>query len=85
MEDENIVFALVFGSHVKPSKQPPADLDLALFFKDPPTGLDLLTLIHELSEFTGKEVDLIVLNNGYYIKNHWKITSLNMRMSELNL
>jgi predicted nucleotidyltransferase len=69
-QDPNILFALIFGSHAKPRRRPPRDLDIAIFFRDPPYGLEVLDLIHELSEFTKQEVDLVVLNRASAFLRH---------------
>ena len=69
-QDLNIAFALVFGSRAKARQHPRSDLDIALFFKYPPRGLDLLDLIHELSEYTKTEVDLVVLNHASAFLRH---------------
>jgi len=55
------MFALLFGSHAKACQHASSDLDIALFFKQLLYGLDLLYLINELSDYTKKEVDLVVL------------------------
>jgi len=68
--DPNVLFALVFGSRAKGLNKPLSDVDVAVFFKQPLSGLDLLELIHELSGFVGKEVDLVVLNNASAFLRH---------------
>ena len=69
-QDSNITFALVFGSCAKARQHPRSDLDIAVFFKHPPRGLELLDLIHELSEYTRTEVDLVVLNDASAFLRH---------------
>jgi len=44
-EYPNIMFALLFGSHAKACQRASIDLDIALFFKQPLSGLDLLYFI----------------------------------------
>jgi predicted nucleotidyltransferase len=70
VQDPNIVFALIYGSHAKASQHSRSDLDLAVYFKNPPLGLNLLDLIHELSEHTRKEIDLVVLNHASAFLRH---------------
>lgn len=70
MTDPNILFALVFGSHAQGKEKPGSDLDLALYFQDPPEGLALLDLIHRLSDFMETEVDLVVLNRASAFLRH---------------
>jgi len=69
-EYPNIMFALFLGSHAKACQRASSDLDIALFFKQPLPGLDLLYLINELSDYTKKEVDLVVLNSASAFLRH---------------
>lgn len=69
-EHPNIMFALLFGSHAKACQRASSDLDIALFFKQPLYGLDLLYLVNELSDYTKKEVDLVVLNSASAFLRH---------------
>ncbi len=68
--DENICFGLVFGSHARGRARSDSDLDLALYFHEPPQGLALLDLINTLSNLAGKEVDLVVLNQASAFLRH---------------
>ncbi|MDM8516036.1 nucleotidyltransferase domain-containing protein [Desulfobacterales bacterium HSG16] len=70
MLDDNIIFALVFGSYAKNSQTYRSDLDLSLFFKDPPQGMEFLELISEMSDFIKKEVDIVVLNHASAFLRH---------------
>jgi uncharacterized protein len=69
-EDDNVTFALIFGSFSKGRQKADSDLDIAIFFKTPPEGLDLLFYRSRLSELTGKEVDLTVLNRASAFLRH---------------
>ncbi|MBC2694642.1 MAG: nucleotidyltransferase domain-containing protein [Desulfobacteraceae bacterium] len=69
-EYPNIMFALLFGSHAKACQRASSDLDIALFFKQPLSGLDFLYLINELSDYTKKEVDLVLLNSASVFLRH---------------
>src|SRR4030042_2294948 len=69
LKDSNIIFAILFGSHVQ-KKQKNSDIDVAIYFKKPPEGLKLLRLINMLSNQTGKEVDLVVLNDASAFLTH---------------
>jgi predicted nucleotidyltransferase len=69
-KDTNIIFALLFGSYAKARPRPSSDLDIALFFKQPLFGIDLLDLTNELSDHTKKDVDLIVLNSASAFLRH---------------
>lgn len=53
------------GRHKKTS-----DLDMAIYFDTLPEGIDLLHLINTLSDLTGKEVDLVVLNTASAFLRH---------------
>ncbi|CAN2040832.1 Polymerase beta nucleotidyltransferase domain-containing protein [Candidatus Magnetomoraceae bacterium gMMP-15] len=70
MQDSNIIFAIIFGSYAKSCQHSKSDLDLALFFKNPLQGLDLFDFINELSEYTKKDIDLVVLNNASAFLRH---------------
>ena len=64
MENENIIFAYLFGSLSKGGFHPLSDIDLALYIKRVKT-LDYLKLFGEISETLGTdEIDLVILNNA---------------------
>jgi len=69
-KDPNIRFALIFGSHARGRARTGSDLDLAVYFQQPPVGLDHLDLLSELSDLAGQEVDLVVLNRASAILRH---------------
>ena len=69
-EDPNVLFAFIFGSYVKGRDKRESDLDVAVFFNNPPEGLDLLGYINKLSDILEKDVHLIVLNNASPILRH---------------
>lgn len=68
--DRNVRFALIFGSLARGRERTGSDLDLAVYFDRPPVGLDYLDLLSELSDLTGREVDLVVLNRASAILRH---------------
>lgn len=68
--DPNILFALVFGSRARGDEHPRSDLDLAVYFADPPDGLARLDLMSELSNLARVEVDLIMLNTASALLRH---------------
>ena len=47
-----------------------SDLDIAVLFKTPPEGMALLHYINTLSELTGAEIDLAVLNRASAFLRH---------------
>ncbi len=69
-KNANIHFGLIFGSCVKGKQKRGSDLDVAIYFKNLPGGVEVLYLINELSELTGKEIDLIVLNSASPFLRH---------------
>lgn len=68
--DQNVSFALIFGSYAGTKQERARDLDVAVYFMVPPQGMDLLDLINRLSDLTGKEVDLVVLNSASAFLRH---------------
>lgn len=68
--DPNVVFAYVFGSTVRHPERRPRDLDVAVWYADPPGGLATLDEIQRLSSVTGREVDLVVLNDASPLLRH---------------
>ena len=70
IRDENIIFGLVFGSYAKECRKSHSDIDIALYFKTPPEGLDLLDFISGLCKYAGKEIDLAVLNHASAFLRH---------------
>lgn len=68
--DPNVVFALLFGSAAKGAMRWHSDLDVAVFFRKPPEGLELLALINRLSDMTGRDVDIVVLNKASAFLRH---------------
>ena len=69
-KDENVVFAYIFGSFVTQKNRKNSDLDVAVYFNVPPEGFTLLKLINLLSNLTGTEVHLIVLNTASPFLKH---------------
>lgn len=70
LNNTNVQFAVIFGSYVRGKLKKNSDLDIAIYFKSPPEGLALLHLINTLSDLSGKEVDLVVLNNASALLRH---------------
>ena len=69
-DDQNVYFAFIFGSYVRGKQKKISDLDIAIYFKNPPEGIDLLYLINTLSDLTGKEIDLVTLNSASAFLRH---------------
>lgn len=68
--DCNIVFALIFGSYGAGRQKEESDLDLAIYFENPPEGMALFELSNTLSDICGRDVDLVVLNNSSPLLQH---------------
>ena len=69
-KDDNIIFAYIFGSFATEIYKKDSDLDVAVYFKTPPEGFSLLQFINQLSNITGKEVHLVVLNTASAFMKH---------------
>ena len=69
-KDANVDFGLLFGSQKTGKQKAGSDLDIAVLFKTPPEGMALLHYINTLSELTGKEIDLSVLNRASAFMRH---------------
>jgi predicted nucleotidyltransferase len=69
-KDANVEFGLLFGSQKAGRSRAGSDLDVAVYFKDPPEGMALLYYINALSEVTGVEIDLSVLNRASAFLRH---------------
>jgi predicted nucleotidyltransferase len=68
--DPNIIFAFIFGSGARGKQKKGSDIDIGIYFAQPPEGLDLLGFINILSEMAGKDVDIVVLNNASAFLRH---------------
>lgn len=63
--DNNIVFALVFGSQANGQANQLSDVDIGVFTKDDISLLGLGRIVSTLEKIGVKEVDLVVLNDLY--------------------
>lgn len=68
--DPNIILAFIFGSAAVGRQRKGSDIDMGIYFSQPPEGLDLLDFINALSEAAGKDVDVVVLNNASAFLRH---------------
>ena len=68
--DSTVSFAFIFGSYARRKQKNTSDVDIAIYFNNPPEGIGLLNLIDKLSDLTGKEVDLIVFNSASAFLRH---------------
>lgn len=64
-QNQNILFAYLFGSHVKDKVRFGSDLDIALYFKPEPQLLEIGKIVNELENICEFKIDLVSLNNLY--------------------
>lgn len=64
MEDEDIIFAYIFGSYSRDSIRRNSDIDIAIYLKDSMDTYEYLDMKMKLSEALKREVDLIILNDA---------------------
>jgi len=62
-EQDNILFACLFGSEAKKKIRYGSDIDIAVYFNKKPTILELGELVNNLGRVTERKVDLVNLNN----------------------
>jgi len=78
------LFAFLFGSVAKNRDRISSDLDLAVYFANPPQGLEILDMHHRLSELAGKEVDLVILNSASpFLRHHILKTGTKLFVKDL--
>ena len=59
--DDNILFAYLFGSYADGTAQKKSDIDIAIYFQSH-TLDDKLSVIHTLQKTVQKDIDLVTLN-----------------------
>lgn len=64
-QDQNILFAYLFGSRVKDKVRFGSDLDIALYFKREPELLEIGKIVNEFENICEFKIDLVSLNNLY--------------------
>ena len=69
-KDDNVLFDFIFGSYAAGKQNKGSDIDVAVYFNDPPYGLDLFGLINTLSDLCGADIDLIILNRASPFLRH---------------
>ncbi len=69
-DDTNVIFAVLFGSFASDRQRKGSDIDIGIYFKNPPQGIDLFNLINNLSELAGTEIDIVVLNKASAFLRH---------------
>ena len=67
MKDNNIIFALLFGSLNNSIERKMSDIDIGIFYKKEIELLDLGKIIFDLEIIAQKRIDLVELNNIYSV------------------
>ena len=70
LHDDNVLFAFIFGSYAVGKQKKRSDIDVAIYFHNPPQGLDLFSLINTLSDICKADIDLVVLNTASAFLRH---------------
>ena len=68
--NENICFALLFGSYASGKFDEKSDIDIAIYFHNPPEGLEIIEFTNNLYEHVQKDVDLTILNRASAFLRH---------------
>ena len=70
--EKRVLVAYLFGSHAKKTHTAKSDIDIAVFLSETPEKLleYYLHLMNKLSEISGNEVDLIILNSSPPLLKH---------------
>ena len=69
-DDSNVIFAVIFGSSARKNQRAPGDIDLGIYFRRAPEGMELLHFVTVLSGLAGKDVDIAVLNTASAFLKH---------------
>lgn len=63
-DKDDILLVFVFGSAVSSRLTQQSDLDIAVLFRDKPDVSDVLRMRNEAADATGRDIDLVVLNDA---------------------
>lgn len=63
-DKEEIFLAFVFGSAAAGNLKEGSDVDIAVLFENRPNFHDVLKITNAVSELTGREADIVVLNDS---------------------
>lgn len=69
-KDDNVVFAVLFGSYAIGKQKRDSDIDIAVYLRKLPDADTFLGYVSKLTDVAKKEVDLIVLNNASAMLRH---------------
>ncbi len=70
IKDDNVLFAFIFGSLAANRQRNDSDIDIAVFYENPPSGFEILYEIDKLSKSAGIDVHLAILNNASPLLKH---------------
>jgi len=82
IQNESILFALLFGSSVSGNMHDLSDIDIGIYFKQDISALEIGKIIAELEKLTRNKIDIVELNE-LYKKNPllaFEITSHNKKL-----
>ncbi|RZV40446.1 MAG: nucleotidyltransferase domain-containing protein [Candidatus Acidulodesulfobacterium acidiphilum] len=68
--DGNVLLAFIFGSLAANRQRNDSDIDIAIFYKNPPSGFEILYEIDKLSKSAGTDIHLVILNNASPLLKH---------------
>ena len=63
-KEKQVIFAFLYGSYAKGTALKDSDLDIAVYFRRKPTANEVDRIWDELQRISGKDVELLVLNNA---------------------
>lgn len=69
-KNDNVIFALVFGSYSTGRQKKQSDIDIAVYLKKIPDVDTFLKLISKLADVVHKDVDVIILNTASVFMRH---------------
>ncbi|PHS58191.1 MAG: hypothetical protein COB17_04140 [Sulfurimonas sp.] len=64
-ENQNIIFALLFGSYANGKSNDMSDIDIAIFTDKELDIFEFGMIVSDLEQLSDKKIDLVVLNNLY--------------------
>ncbi len=69
-KDDDVLLAFIFGSLAANRQRNNIDIDVAVLYKNPPSGFEILHEIDKLSKSAGVDVYLSILNNASPLLKH---------------
>lgn len=68
--DDNIRFAILFGSFLTKEFNTKSDIDIAFYFNQYPKEIEFLYFLNKISEFIKKDIDVVILNMASSFLRH---------------